>query len=107
MIQNKSYQFKRLQTIAEHVKELTKERMLRFYDKYIAANAPCRRKLSVQVVAKQHEEAIALKEEKNGDSPCASRTVINDIEEFKRCMPLFAMPATVEINVVDFDIQKQ
>jgi hypothetical protein len=38
------------------VKTLKKLDMLRFYDKYVAMNAPCRRKLCVHVVAKQHED---------------------------------------------------
>ena len=38
------------------MKTLKKLDMLRFYDKYVAMNAPCRRKLCVHVVAKQHED---------------------------------------------------
>lgn len=137
--------------IADHVKDLTKDNVLRFYDKYIATNAPCRRKLCVQVVAKQHEEEEAIVSEKEDDeqrgvaeeenvegvattktqeaagsagsgtdiSPTTTpatnvnnnfninRTVIKDATEFKRSMPLFPMPATVIVDVVDFGIQKQ
>jgi hypothetical protein len=109
VIQNKTYQFRRLQTIAEFVKEVTKDRMLRFYDRYIAASAPCRRKLCVQVVAKQHEEAIVLEEEKSGENGRTgnSRISIKDASEFKRTMPLFALPETVDIEVAPFDIQKE
>ena len=38
------------------MKTLKKLDMLRFYDKYVAMNAPCRQKLCVHVVAKQHED---------------------------------------------------
>ena len=93
---------------------MTKERVLRFFDKYIASNGPSRHKLSVQVVSKQHEEAIAAEEEEGaaksdgGVSPSLdSRTVlITDAIEFKRSMPLFAMPSKVDIDVTDLGIQK-
>jgi hypothetical protein len=161
VIQNRTYQFKRLQIIADHVKNLKKDNALRFYDKYIAMNAPHRRKLCVQVVAKQHDKAAVLDEEDdeqrgkidedavdaliapittmtqealvaselaNGgsadvDDDCpapttggtdgdvnvnnSSRTIIEDAAEFKRSMPLFQMPATVVVDVVDFGLQKQ
>lgn len=55
MILNKTYDFSRYQTLAEHVKKLKKVDILRFYDKYVAANAPLRQKLCVHVVAKQHD----------------------------------------------------
>jgi hypothetical protein len=86
--------------------------VIRFFDKYIASSAPCRHKLCVQVVAKQHEEAIATKEAKisdeqegvsNKDSGLVTITNPND---FKRSMPLFPMPPKVDINVVDLGILK-
>merc|ERR1712238_594690 len=55
VILNKTYDFSRYQTLAEHVKKLKKVDILRFYDKYVAANAPLRQKLCVHVVAKQHD----------------------------------------------------
>ena len=104
VIQNKTYQFRRMQMIAEHVKELSKSQVLQFFDKYVAANGPCRQKLCVQVVAKQHEEVLNKKDEERKDSG-DSIVRIDDPAEFKRSMPLFAMPPKVETKVVDLGIK--
>jgi len=56
VILNKTYDFSRYQKLADHVKKLKKVDILRFYDKYVAANAPLRQKLCVHVVAKHHDD---------------------------------------------------
>jgi secreted Zn-dependent insulinase-like peptidase len=91
---NRTYQFTRLQEIAEHVKRISKGQVLRFFDKYIAPSAPCRRKLCVQVFAKQHEALMdqAVDEE---------TVVIKDLVEFKRSMPLFQLEKQVEVSAVE------
>ena len=94
VILNKTYNFRRLQQIAEHVKEISKRQVLRFFDKYVAASAPHRRKLCVQVFAKQHEEL--MKEEVDSDT-----IVIEDPSSFKSSMPLYPLPKRVKIEVVD------
>jgi len=98
VILNKTYNFRRLQQIAEHVKEISKRRVLRFFDKYVAASAPHRRKLCVQVFAKQHEEL--MKEEVDSDT-----IVIEDPSSFKSSMPLYPLPKRVKIEVVDIKDQ--
>mmetsp|Transcript_20680 Transcript_20680/g.33277 ORF Transcript_20680/g.33277 Transcript_20680/m.33277 type:complete len:138 (+) Transcript_20680:27-440(+) len=102
VILNKTYQFERLQKIASHVKELNKSQVLRFFDKYVAANAECRHKLCVQVVAKQHEEDVATQEEEEKTSDVVR---IKNPADFKRSMPLFAMPPKAEVQMVDFGIK--
>merc|ERR1712238_105617 len=67
VILNKTYDFSRYQTLAEHVKKLKKVDILRFYDKYVAANAPLRQKLCVHVVAKQHDAEADGENKKDDD----------------------------------------
>lgn len=93
------------------MKKNTKLQVLRFYDKYIAANAPCRHKLCVHVVAKQHEEnpeeGASTPEEvqKEKSKAGAEKTVrIDDPVEFRQSMPQFAMPAKTVVKVVDLGI---
>lgn len=77
---------------------MTKDRVLVFFDEYVAASAPSRRKLSIQVFAKQHEEHI---NDKVGDDVI----LIKNPEEFKRTMPLFPLPKKVEIEVQASDTE--
>lgn len=91
---NGSYSFRRLQDVAEEVKSITKERVLVFFDKYIAASGPCRRKLCVQVFAKQHHEKMAEPVEDG-------IVVIQDPAEFKQSMSLYPLPKKVDFEVVD------
>jgi len=94
VMMNQSYQFQRLQKLAEHVKLLTKDRVLQFFDKYIAASAPNRRKLCVQVFAKQHAE-------KMGDAVPESVVLVRDPALFKRSMSLYPLPPEVEISIAE------
>lgn len=91
---NETYHFRRLQEVAECVKTITKDRVLIFFDKYLAASAPCRRKFCVQVFAKQHVEKMK-------DSIAPGVTVVEDPAEFQRSMSLYPLPKTAEIKVVE------
>jgi hypothetical protein len=95
-----------MQEIASHVKELKKLQILRFYDKYLAPNAPCRWKLCVRVVAKQHEDALEKMDAADDNNDSTRVISIEDPAEFKRSMPLFAMPEKVDVQVVDLGIKK-
>lgn len=119
VILNKTFDFSRYQKIADHVKKHTKSQVLGFYDKYVASNAPCRRKLCVHVVAKQHEveaepATTTESEPQEGTTTCVgggktntSQVIrIEDPVEFRRSMPLFPMPANVNVDVVDLGIKK-
>ena len=114
------------------MKTLKKLDMLRFYDKYVAMNAPCRRKLCVHVVAKQHEDedgggavavaaetalAAADKEEKLGGeeeemkepevkTDAAAVIRIDNPIDFRHSMPLYPMPPKANVDVVDVGINK-
>jgi len=109
VIVNKTFQFDRLAQIAEFVKVLRKSRVLQFFDKYVAANGPCRHKLCIQVVAKQHEEVVAQKEENpvDGLSHESVVRIITNPADWQRSMPLFAMLSKVDVPVVDQGIQKE
>jgi hypothetical protein len=75
--------------------QISKGQVLRFFDKYIAPSAPCRRKLCVQVFAKQHEGVMdqVVDEE--------AVVVIKDLVEFKRSMPIFQLEKQVEVSVLE------
>jgi hypothetical protein len=90
-ILNQTYHFTRLEDVAEHVKTMTKDRVLMFFDKYVAAKAPCRRKLCVQVFSKQHEERM-------NDEVDDDIKLIKDPEEFKRDMGLYPLPKKVVVE---------
>ena len=130
VILNKTFDFSRYQRIADHVKKHTKLLVLRFYDKYIAVNAPCRHKLCVHVVAKQHEEeqekpapttgapaeqgSSSVEEEEKqpedangGTKKEPTAVLIEDPIEFRRTMPLFALPKKTNVDVVDLGINKK
>jgi len=93
VITKASYVFKKYQIIGAEVERLTKELILRFFDKYIAFGAPERRKLCVQVYAKQHLEKI-------DSSVPIGVTLIGpeDVAEFKRSNSLFPLPEVVNVE---------
>lgn len=74
---------------------MSKERVLMFFDKYVAAKAPYRKKLCVQVYAKQHEEQKMTKRDEDGTSVVEIQTP----EEFKREMGLYPLPKKVCVDV--------
>lgn len=79
--------------IAEDVSKLTKEEVLRLWDRNIAKNGPHRQKLSVQVFSSQHKSSM--------EQPTGSDVVIGDVVEFKRTSDLFPLPKSVHVAVVD------
>jgi secreted Zn-dependent insulinase-like peptidase len=89
---NQTYHFTRLKEIAEYVKAITKDQVIMFFDKYVAALAPCRRKLCVQVFAKQHQERMASEV---GDGV----VLIENPEEFRHNMMLYPLPKKVVIEI--------
>ncbi|KAG7370665.1 secreted/periplasmic Zn-dependent peptidase, insulinase-like protein [Nitzschia inconspicua] len=102
VITNKTYQFRRLQMMADLVKTLKKEQVIQFFDKYVAANGSCRHKLCIQVVAKQHANAAAC-----DDKEQKGVVLIENPADFKLSMPLFAMPSKVVIPPVDMGIVRE
>ena len=115
------------------MKTLKKLDILHFYDKYVAMNAPCRQKLCVHVVAKQHEDededggtavavaaetalAAADKEELGGEeeemkepevkTDAAAVIHIDNPVDFRHSMPLYPMPLKANVDVVDVGINK-
>lgn len=77
--------------IAEHVSTLTKEQVLRLWDRNIAKSGPHRQKLSVQVFSSQHKDA---QENPTGRDV----VVIEDTVEFKRTSKLFPLPKSVDVS---------
>eukprot|EP00980_Cylindrotheca_fusiformis_P029009 scaffold22696_cov118-Cylindrotheca_fusiformis.AAC.3 len=92
VILNQTYHFTRLQELAEHVKTMTKNRVLMFFDKYVAEKAPCRRKLCVQVFSTQHKEYM-------DEQVDANVRLIKDPEEFKREMTLYPLPPKIGVEL--------
>ena len=92
VILNQTYHFTRLQEIAEYIKVMTKDRVLAFFDKHVAASAPSRKKLCIQVFAKQHEERM-------NDKVPEDVILIESPNDFKQSMALFPLPKKVEIQV--------
>lgn len=82
--------------IAEQVKSLTKERVLRMMDRHLIKGAPHRQKLSVQVFGSSHVGAMV--------TPSAGDEIlIDDVVEFKRTSKLF--PLTKNLNVSEMTME--
>jgi insulysin len=81
-MQNRTYCFDRSWKEANELDSVTLKDVIAFFDSHIAAGAPERRKLSVQIVGKNHEG------EKAGDT---GGTVVEDLYSFKRSLPLFPL----------------
>lgn len=77
--------------IGAHVGELSKEKLLRFFDRYVARAASHRQKLAVQVFSKNHSGHMA-------DAAPDEVVLISDPVEFKRRMPLFPLSETVDVD---------
>lgn len=60
VIANQTYQFSRWQDLADALIEVTKLQVLRMYDRYILADSPHRRKLSVQGYGKDRQQPEAM-----------------------------------------------
>eukprot|EP01083_Nonionella_stella_P234611 825745_1 len=81
---NKSYEFKRLDLIADEVEKVEKNEVLQIFDKFIAVDGPRRKKLSVQVFAEQHMEKF--------DDPVSDAILLKNVEEMKRSADLYGLP---------------
>jgi insulysin len=94
------YLFKRLHLIAGHLENATKSDVLRFFDKYVSKDSPNRRKLSVQVFAKQHME----KYESAVNSSDGRFKLIyqSDVDQFKQNMPLFPLAPKNDLEQFQF-----
>jgi secreted Zn-dependent insulinase-like peptidase len=99
-ISNKSYLFKKYQLVAAEVEKIELTTVLRFFDKFVAKNAPNRRKLSIQVYSKKHVEKMDEPVPKEGVTLIRATDVI----EFKRNMPLFSLPP--KVNVENMKLEK-
>lgn len=95
VLTNQSYLFKRLELIADEVEKVKKTQVLDFFDQFVKKNGPKRKKLSVQVFAKQHMEKY--------EDPIADEAVlIEDTFEFKRSSALYALPTAVDLDAFKF-----
>jgi hypothetical protein len=89
--------FKRLELVADEVEKIVKDEVLAFYDEFVKKGAASRKKLGVQVFAKQHMEKF---EEVVADG----EILIGSAPEFKRITPLFGLPPAVDL--VAFKLQQ-
>ena len=95
VITDKSYVFRKWTIIGEEVGKITKDEVLEFFDKFVAAGAPFRSKFATQVCAKQHESTV--------DAPVPEGAVlINDPQTFQKEMPLF--PLRPKVDVADLKL---
>ena len=90
---SKHYLFKRLEVIAGELKTATKIEVLRFYDKFIVRDGPERRKLSVQVFAKQHMENYS-----NAVTDGVGLIFPENVDEFKNSQALFPLAKAVNLE---------
>lgn len=91
VLQNNTYMFKRLKLIANEVEKITKDEVLEFHDQFLKKEGPFRKKLSVQIFAKQHME--------NFNDPVPEDSIqIDDPAEFKRVSSLFGLPLAVDVE---------
>jgi insulysin len=89
LITNQSYHFSRLQDIAALIRTLTLEDVMQFFDRYILASSPHRRKLSVHMYGKAHMEELQAVEQAD-DQDQGDHGIIVCPNEFGRKRPLFA-----------------
>jgi hypothetical protein len=83
--------------IAEQVKTLTKERVLRMMDRHLIKGAPHRQKLSVQVFGSSHVGAMV--------TPIAGDEIlIDDVVEFKRTSKLFALTKNLNVSEMTMEV---
>lgn len=90
-ITEETFDFHRLKTIAGIVKTVSKEDVLKLYDRYILAGSPDRRKLSVQVFGSEHLEKMSAPAPEGVN-------LVPSIDDFSRHVPLYPLPQTVVIT---------
>lgn len=92
VIANETYRFRRLEEIAAKAEGLTKEDVLRLFDKHLLAKSPFRRKLSVQVFGKNHADLL------NSEPSSPPPTVVDDPKSFCQSQSLFPVEPAVCID---------
>uniref|UniRef100_A0A7S4JUU6 Insulin-degrading enzyme n=2 Tax=Odontella aurita TaxID=265563 RepID=A0A7S4JUU6_9STRA len=103
-INDEKYVFRKYKLIGEEVQSLTREDVLRFYDRYVAQGGRGRSKLSVRVVSKAHKEKMESDGEGKGkddnEEESATTTIIgeDDVVNFQRSMPLHSLPDGVDVE---------
>jgi len=97
VITNQSYRFQRLQEIAGEACNLTKDDVLRFFDRHLLRQSPNRSKLSVQVFGSNHKDQLS-KEVHDG------AVLIEDPVEFSRGQLLFPVQTTVSVEDFKLDV---
>jgi insulysin len=93
VISNQTYRFQRLQEIAAEARGLELNDVLRFFDRYLLAQSPFRRKLSVQVFGKNHQDSL-----ETDASPSDGVALIRQPHEFRNGQPLYPLSQTVSIE---------
>jgi len=110
VIANQTYRFRRLQEIAEAVRMLKKTDVMRFFDRYVLAQSPHRRKLAVQIFGTAHEAKFQELQKAKQEAPPTSSDdtdnviLIENPDEFVRTQPLFAAQnaASIEDLMLDY-----
>jgi insulysin len=93
VISNQTYRFQRLQEIAAEARDLSLDDVLRFFDRYLLAQSPFRKKLSVQVFGKNHQDSL------DADAgPANGVAVIREPHEFRNTQALYPLSQTVSIE---------
>jgi len=90
-ISNETYEFDRTKRIAEIVKTVTKEDVLRLFDRFMLAGSPDRRKLSIQAFGREH---LDLMDQPVSESVCR----VTSIDDFVRHVPLYPLSPSVKIT---------
>ena len=90
-ISNDTFEFDRTKKIAEIAKTVTKEDVLRLFDRFMLAGSPDRRKLSVQTFGSGHLDLI--------DKPVPEGVHrVTGIDDFVRHVHLYPLSPRVEIT---------
>jgi len=90
---NGSYLFQKFQLLGKEVKKMTVEKVLRFFDKYVARDAPKRRKLCIQVFGKNHVERMKEPAKKG-----VTLITEDGFVEFRNGMGLFPLAKEVDVE---------
>ncbi|KAI0220840.1 Insulin-degrading enzyme [Lamellibrachia satsuma] len=91
---SQQYNFDRDEVEVAHLRSLTKDDVLRFYNELIAQDAPKRHKLSVHVVSSvgEVENHVVTDESPDGAAEPPKPSEIGDVCAFKRQLGLFPLP---------------
>ena len=98
-ITDRTYVFRRMTLLADEVRGLEREDVVRLYDAHVAESAPRRGKFYVQVFGKNHLSGMDGAEEaaaRDGDD--REVVLVKDPVEFKRGMTLYPLSATADVS---------